>query len=174
MEDYYGKGSIQKVLNGALIFQILYVFSIGIVNVVPRPFIKFIGIAFDYERRIDLICVIGTILTIALFLLFYFLFQSKLKEKKKAGTGFTILIGIFTIINYYVIPEIAAMIQRYSLIKDLENKVISGETYTMLIGLQSIESIMKIWLFVAVVLFVCAWGMYWFGIRYGLIKMKES
>lgn len=84
------------------------------------------------------------------------------------SAGFNILVGAYSLIFYMIIPAATDVIGNTILSKKLVNKEILEPTYVGMKALGSIENFMKIWLFIATVLLISAYSMYWFKKKYGL------
>lgn len=169
MEYNDGRKSIQNMLTAALVFQVLYCLSVCMINVMPRPFMGLISLSFQSTKQINpsVPCMFGAVLTTILFVVWYLYLMSAIKRDVKISNWYHVLMGISVGVFYYVIPTCMGTIQNIILGAKNRNGIISMEIYAASVALNNVQNIAKPFLFVAVVLLLCAYVIFWARGRYG-------
>lgn len=172
MEKDCGKKIILNFLNIGLFFQLLYLLTICFVSLFPYFIVDiFTYNTSDIEFYFNPMYFIGSVLITVIYFLVYFFLRYNVKSDKKISSFVNCLIGIFDLLLYYVIPNIfGSIFQRIGMSSNLDN----GFAVSYIMTLHSIYSMFTIFLFISVVLSICALVMYWFRMRYCFIHSEEN
>lgn len=157
---------VQKnILNLALFFQLLYLFAIGLVNLLcatslmPERIIRLYILNGKYVPVTDYVRMFSTCIITIIFLLVYVSFSKKMKQKVRLTRAHTIKMGLCVYVLYYAIPLLTTIcilkIRYYSIPATME-EVISASV------VNGVQVWVRIFQFVAVVLLLCSYAMYWY------------
>lgn len=172
MEKDYGRKIILNFLNVGLVFQLLHLLAICFVSFFPYFIVDlFTYNTNDIEFNFNFMYFIGSVLIVVIYFLMYFFLRYKIKSDKKISSFVNFLIGIFDLLLYCVIPNIFDWIfQRIGLLSNFDN----GYSASYIVTLRGIYNMFTIFLFISVVLLICALVMYWFRMRYCFIHSEEN
>ena len=170
MEKDYGKKMILNFLNISLIFQLLHFLTICFVSFFPYFIVDiFTYNTIDIEFDFNPMYLIGSVLIAVIYFLIYFFLKYEIKGDKKISSLVSCLIGIYDLLLYCVIPNIfGSVFQRIGVSSNLDN----GYSVTYIMTLRGIYNMFTIFLFISVVLSICALVMYWFRMRYCFIHSE--
>ena len=172
MEKDYGKKTILNFLNVSLIFQVLHLLAICFVSLFPYFIVDlFTYNTNDIEFNFNYLYFIGSILIAVIYFLMYFFLRYKIKSDKIISSFVNCMIGIFIFLLYYGIPSVfGSIFQRIGVSANFDN----GYSVTYIMTLHSIYNLFTIFIFISVVLLICALVMYWFRMRYCFVNSEEN
>lgn len=172
MEKDYGKKIILNFLNVGLVFQALHLLAICFVSFFPYFLVDLFTYNInDIEFKFNYIYFIGSILIAIIYFLMYFFLIYIIKSNKIISSFVSCLIGIFDLLLYCVIPGIfGSIFQRIGVLANFDN----GYSVSYIMTLRSIYNTFTIFIFISVVLLICALVMYWFRMRYCFMNSEEN
>jgi len=167
MEQNRLQKTTTKILNCALVFQVMYMLWTSFILMLPGIFLRIGGLSGAYDLPVDGIhlgsAAVGTII----FVLIYVTLTAKISQARRVGAGMGALLGIYTYGAYFLMETIADFM--YSrrlnmLVADAEK----NNTWTATIGenvagasiLNSWCDLARVCFFTAIVLLLIAYGVY--------------
>lgn len=157
MQQEQQKQSMKKVLNTALIFEVLYILAIVIVTLAHNLFIKMYTENYtDYTYHIDYIQLVFIGISVAFFLLGYVLFQAVLRKDFLDETLFVSLIGIIIVLSYVIFPFVFRTVQNVFIMEEL-----SAMDMIVVSVMNQVYGSMKVFALIANLFLAYASGMFW-------------
>lgn len=174
MEKDYGKKMILNFLNVGLVFQVLHLLAICFVSFFPYLIVDlFTYNTKEIEFNFNYIYFIGSIFIAIIFSSIYLFLRNKIKSDTKISLFVNYFIGIFDLLLYCGIPNIVGSIfQRIGVLSNID--IDNGYPISYIMTLRSIYNTFTIFLFISVVLLICALVMYWFRMRYCFENSEEN
>lgn len=157
MQTEQMKRSMKKVLNTALIFEILYILAIFGVTVTHNSFIKtYTDNYTEYTYHVDYMQLIFIGISVAFFLLGYVLFRAILRKDFLDATLFVSLIGIIIALSYVILPFAFRMVQNLFVMDNL-----SAMDMIVVSVMNQVYGSMKVFALIANLFLAYASGMFW-------------
>lgn len=174
MEKDYGKKIILKFLNVSLLFQLLQLLTICFVSFFPYSIVDFFTYnTKEIEFNFNYIYFIGSIFIAIIYSSIYLFLRNKIKSDRKISLCMNYFIGIFDLLLYCGIPNIfGSIFQRIGVLSNID--IDNGYPISYIMTLRGIYNMFTIFLFISVILLICALVMYWFRMRYCFMNSEES
>ena len=174
MEKDCGKKIILNFLNVSLLFQLLHLLTICFVSFFRYYIVDFFTYnTNDIEFNFNYMYFIGGIFIAIIYSSIYLFLRNKIKSDKKISLFMNYFIGIFDLLLYCGIPNIfGSIFQRIGVLSNLD--IDNGYPISYIMTLRSIYNTLTIFLFISVVLLICALVMYWFRMRYCFVNSEEN
>ena len=167
MEQSRLQKTTARILNCALIFQVLYMLWTAFILLVPEIFLRISGLSGSYDLPCDWIHLGSAAFCTIIFALFYVTLTARIHQAGRVGAGLGVLLGIYTYGTYFLLETIADFI--YSrrlniLIADAEKsnawKATIGENVAGASILNNWCDWARVFYFTAIVLLLIAYGIY--------------
>ena len=156
--------SIKKVLNLALVFQLLYLFSISLLNLlskwnaIPKPMMNVFQSHNTFVPVVDYLNIVIVLCSTIFFIGIYMFIKKKINNNCRLTAIHTISIIIFIVIFHNVIPFFSG----HWSIEYLASTISGVQPLISISTVVGLEGWMSIWRFVAIVLLLCSYAMYWY------------
>lgn len=166
--EAYVQKTIKNISTIALVMQIIYMLHIALVTLFPKMFLLLCGIS-NYDFPFDFIHFTGAVINTILFLIFYFLLCSFIKNQKYISNAFSIFLAAYSYIAYFAVNGIVSFLYSSRTTKLITalmepgsvNHTL-GENVAGVNYLSRFCSFADIWLFAAIVLLLIAYAIYLF------------
>lgn len=167
MEQSRLQKTTTKILNCALIFQVLYMLLTSFILLMPDIFLRISGLSGVYDLPCDWIHFGNAAFSTIIFALFYVTLIARIHHAGRVGAGMGVLLGIYTYGTYFLLKTIADFI--YSrrlnmLVAEAEKsntwKATIGENVAGASILNNWCDWARVFFFTAIVLLLIAYGIY--------------
>lgn len=156
-----------RVLNIALVLQILYVAGIFWIVMDPAFFLRAAGYIGEYDMPFDSIHFIGALLSTVIFVVMYTLLMMNMKKQKQMGLGTGIFLGVLSYMSYFLMTSVVSKLamQRVELLsKDVERIAVWSmsweENVVAYMLIANWYGYVRLALKTAIVLLLVAYGIY--------------
>ena len=167
MEQNRLQKTTTKILNCALVFQVMYMLWTSFILMLPGIFLRIGGLSGAYDLPVDWIHLGSAAFCTIIFALFYIALTARIHQTRRVGAGLGVLLGIYTYGTYFLLETIADFI--YSrrlnmLIADAEKsnawKATIGENVAGASILNNWCDLARVCYFTTIVLLLIAYGIY--------------
>jgi len=174
MGNNTGEKTIKTLLNTAVGLQILYLAGVIFVNIFRKFIIRFFSDGFEMgdEFPIDLVGLGDAIFTSVLLVTFYIIIKNMLKINRIPTGIISVFVGIYTIFSFIIIPIGAIM--AYEIYMQFLEDTLGVIGFVGVTALQTVHGMFAFSHYIAVVLLLCGFSMYWVNANCSLNKAVNT
>ena len=158
--------AIKVMLIVSLIFQLLYMVISCVLSSGSSFALRLVTGPILDEVLVDIPNLLGVLFTTVAGILLFVLLWNVIKNNKRLSGVWVVLVGVFTFVAYIIIPTATRILQTVMSNRMYVDREISLETYSYVQAVISLESYAMALLFVAVVMQLCSYVMYWTKMKY--------